>query len=524
MDRFATSFALRCAVAALAAAALAVAALAQQKPAGAPRAEDGTPPTLEELRAMLREREPAARRRAVQGLARLATRDAWLAVIGALADPESAVADEAQLALGGVADAELAGDLCGRLGLDSREEVVARRVAEALGRMQVSIDGEALARALDPRDEERSRMAAWSIERAAAGGRLAGRADRIARELSGLAQSRRAGEASCAALVALANVDRIAAQAAASAAVGDRDPSRRCAGLVAARRAGMAEGRAWAIRALSDSETRVRACAIDELLDDGSRPALAALVEQLGKDARIRLRWRIVDHLQRASGLKHRLDPRAWRVWVDSLPDSGAPRRPAARPGDKTETGGGASRATGITFPLFSDRACFLFDFSGSMWTPLADGRLPKDVVAAALRATFERLEPTMSVNVVPFTYDPLPWERELQPATPANVKRALEFFDDCQAKGRGNYFDAALFALADPDVDTIVALTDGVPTGGTHSDVDLVVELLVERNRFRRVAFDSILVDAPPGIARRWRDLAVRTGGRCVEVEREAR
>jgi hypothetical protein len=107
-----------------------------------------------------------------------------------------------------------------------------------------------------------------------------------------------------------------------------------------------------------------------------------------------------------------------------------------------------------------------------------------------------------------------------VQPAKKQIVAKALDFFTSCRAKGRGNFYDAALLALSDPDVDTITALTDGVPTGGFHSDMDLIVPLFCERNRFRKVVVDSILVDARLGTARRWYELSRRTGGRCTEVE----
>jgi len=58
-------------------------------------------------------------------------------------------------------------------------------------------------------------------------------------------------------------------------------------------------------------------------------------------------------------------------------------------------------------------------------------------------------------------------------PASKRNVRAALKFFEDCHERGRGNFYDAALLALSDPEVDTLVVLTDGEPTGGTHNAVE---------------------------------------------------
>jgi hypothetical protein len=46
------------------------------------------------------------------------------------------------------------------------------------------------------------------------------------------------------------------------------------------------------------------------------------------------------------------------------------------------------------------------------------------------------------------------------------------------------------------------------------------MVELLVERVRFRKVAFDSVLVDAPKSKVRLWEELAKRTGGRSTTTD----
>jgi len=169
---------------------------------------------------------------------------------------------------------------------------------------------------------------------------------------------------------------------------------------------------------------------------------------------------------------------------------------------------------------LISDRVCFLVDFSGSTWQTKVGERTRKEILDEKLRAALEALPSGTRFNVMPYTNDPIPWEKQLVASEKGSVRRALDFFERCHQSGRGNFYDAALLALEDPDVDTLVVLTDGVPTGGHRWNLELMVELLVERDRYRKVAFDSVLVDAPKSKQRLWAELARRTGGRSTATD----
>jgi HEAT repeat protein len=470
---------------------------------------------LDALEHELRAQRPETRRAAVRALAALEQRRAWELVLEALADPDALVGDAAQRALEGLDEPDLVADLLGRAGLGSREERVALRAAEALGRLPVAVDGEELARRLSPRDEELSRLLLWSLERLAGAGRLAGRRERIAAQLLDLHASRRAPELAARALVTLAALEHPDLAALALAAASSREPAVRCAALLTAQRGAPDSLPELALRLASDPEPRVRALCVDALARLGTRPALLALVERLEVEPRLGLRVRLVDALQALTGLRHRMDPRPWRLVAERLAPgwSADPQRPEATRADAS-----VARAP-LRIPVESDRIAFLFDFSGSMWTALPDGRTPKDIVAARLREALERLPPGSCFNLVPYSYDPTPWREQLCEARPARVREALEFFERCSLRGKGNVYDAIRVALSDAQVDRIVVLTDGVPTGGLFSELELVVELVGEHALLRGVALDAVLVDAPRSRARLWAELARRTGGRVTEV-----
>jgi hypothetical protein len=318
-----------------------------------------------------------------------------------------------------------------------------------------------------------------------------------------------------AALLALCRVDAFAAHDRALEALSDAHAAVRCAGLLATPAFTEQETLTLSKRALADPDTGVRCAAIANLERLRSRPSITALVEHLGVEARSRPKCAILRFLRESSGQDHGLDLAAWRAWADTLQgpwSTGTDRASARIRGD-----------TGVALAgleLVSDRVTFLIDMSGSMWDTDAGGRTRKELVDVRLRRCLEALPATAAFNLIPYTKTPHPFEPRLVRASKENVARAAQWFEKRNERGSGNVFDAALLALLDPDVDTLVVLTDGVPTGGRRWDMELMVELLVERNRFRQVAFDALLVDAPKGRQRAWADLAARTGGRAQAIE----
>lgn len=474
---------------------------------------------LADLGKKLKDPSEKERRSAVQALAKLGSKDAWELVVDALKDASPMVADEAQLQLGALRERELLIALVEKKGLGASDPWVARRAAEAFGRMDGRVDvATASAVIAAQKDAETRRMLAWSIERTAGkGAKDALTVTTASKALAHAVEGDKDAGVRAAALLAATAVDPSASRALVDAAVKDKAPELRCAALAAMRERPAIE-RFDAAKALaSDPAYAVRAQAIETLASCGTKQAATLLVDRLEQEKSLRLRWRVVDALQRLSGSDLELNVPYWRKWVAGLDDAWAPATGEKKAPREVKQEG---TTVFLGLPVLSERVAILVDFSGSLWQKRADGKTRKEVVDEELARLLKQLAPSTKFNVVPYTATPIAWEKTLQPADKASVARALDFFVKCKATGKGNVWDAIELALDDPEVDTIVVLTDGAPTGGHRWNLELMESLLAERVRFRKVAVDAILVDAGKFLQDRWRAITAATGGRMQSVE----
>lgn len=470
---------------------------------------------LRDLKRDLRDRRPEKRRRAVSQLAKLDTRESWDLVVAALRDSNPEVGDEAQLCVTSWSDRR--GVLLGKEGLASRHEIVRLRVSESFGRRTEQLDGAILARRIDPRDARVACMLLWSLERLGRQGLLFEVDPEMTRRVQMCLRKNFDPGLRANALMTLAVLDPRAAKGELEGLQGDRDAQMRCAVLMVSEKLEI-EGLVYNCkRALADEAAGVRSQAVSCLERGANRAALQALAAGLESEERPRLRADIVAALQRLTGRKYRDDPRPWILFSAQV-------APDWEPSGVAQAEAGPDQTVAFAgLPIVSDRVCFLVDFSGSLWHARADGRTPKDVLDRELRSALEALPPGTEFNVIPYTREPHPWREQLVANRRKTVADALRYFERCRETGPGSFFEAARLALADERVDAVVVLTDGAPTGGEHWDLGLLFDILVYENRFRRVAFDSVLVDAAPGVQKRWAAFADRCHGRSIAVRMDA-
>lgn len=467
---------------------------------------------LTDLQRQLRSDDDRQRQKAVAGLAELGSPPAWPLVLGALNDPSPRVADEAQLVLSGVPPM-LVPVLFGKAGLGSKREHVAVRVAEALGRLENPGPKEAWPRALKHQDSGVRRTLLWSVERLALARVFSDRDDSMIEALFAIASKDQVPAVRAHAWLALGALapvpcterreelleeDELELRAAAAELIAALPPAKRLEA---------------ALEAVKDPAALVRRRVYEVLASEANREATLELIGALEAESELRLSWRLIELLQDLSGMKYGRDPRAWQRWAEGLAPDWKPER---KPTDRDY---GARSAAFVGLPLLSDRISFLIDFSGSMWEK-REGSSRKEVVDGELRRALEALPVTAEFNVQPFTNTPLRWQKKLVPAKKTNVQRALKYFEGCRESGKGNFWDAAMEAMADPRMDTIMVLTDGAPTGGYRWNLRLMKELFAHENRFRGVALDALLVDTPKSLVRYWEEMTAASGGRCISVD----
>ena len=493
-------------------------------PAGLAAAQD-----LAKLAEGLDSTKPRVRHGAVDALADVGTLEAWTLVLDrGLSDPNSRVADSAQLRLGGApASAQLLDLLESRSGLGSRSAICRVRVAQALGAMPGEVPARLLERALkDKEPRVRGALAAALEQRSSSGSTsISGAAADLKRLLKALNRvatrdrDLRTRAAGLLALVAFAEAQGIGesdAREAISDALKSDEPLLVSAAIHAsAERLSLAdlEGVLWAKR----SGHAPFMAAVLALQARADRESAQLLIRRLGdEEAPLRpaAAWGIVRALREVSGLSIAGSAKRWRQWGDQLPAgqiTPVERRPT------TEDGPTTTALYGLK--IRGDRVAFLVDMSGSMWVD-HQGAPRKEAVDVELERTLRALPPTARFDVVPYSKLPAPWRGELVDATPKNIERAVKAFRGCGLKGVGDLWGALESVLVDPEVDTVVILTDGAPSGGDRWNIELMGRLLGDEKRLRHVDIQMVLFGSGKGLKRRWTEVVDDLGGSVLSID----
>ena len=481
--------------------------------AGLATAANGARDQLDEAQRQLRSEKESERVAAIDTLAQIGSGPAWELVLEALDDPQPRVADEAQIQLGR-AGLEFDTLLFGKQGLGKKRGMRALRVAEALGRRQTAIDDDLWTRALRHKDAALRKSLLWSLERM--GSRASGDHGDLVERLQKLIGSDKDKNVRAHAWLALAALSPETAAASLQAGAQSKSTAMRAACCERMELAPAAMQVALLSDLIQDPVRVVRLRALEACARRGDREGARKLAQALGGESNTRLQWRIVELLRGLSQKKTGRNSRAWQEWARALAEDWQPAEIAVEP----ESDLGERTVAFVGLALLSERVSFLVDLSGSMWQKRADGRTRKQAVDQELRRALEGLSKEVRFNLIPFAARPDSWQESLTAASEKNISRALGFFEKSHSKGTGNYWDAMLLALEDPDLDTIMILGDGAPSGGVRWNLGLMGPLFAHANRFRGVFVDALLIETWGRLLGYWKDLTRATGGRWLVVK----
>ena len=487
---------------------------------------------FEDAKSQLSAPRPAGRASAVRKLSKLDRREAWELIFEVLDDGQAEAADAAQLALRDCDEKRVLEKWAGREGLRSKELGRRWRIAEITGWMAGPFEARELAGWLRGADDETTRLLLRSVERLAQRDCIVGGRDQLVNRLASLARSSRAsGAVNASALMALAQVDGTRLAALALPATASKKPKLRVGGLLALEEwvsqnqslegtgpeVGVSQLEEGCRRLAKDENVLVRRALYSVLKRVPRRSSVELLVDALSGEEAIRLRGEVSHALQQLSGLRYRGDPRPWRAWLKELNPGPLPVPVSSGPAPKAE---GRTAASGSErLPLNSNRVALLIDLSGSVQQELKTGNTRKEVLDGYIQNTLRSLPVGTLFQLVPYAAKPHPWPDEPRVADRRMGQRAQEYYDDLHLAGPGDLWETLELTLAGGELDSVLILSDGAPTGGFHWDLGLFVQLTLERVRFAPVSFDLVLVDAGKRITGHWQGLVDETGGTMTSV-----
>ena len=268
--------------------------------------------------------------------------------------------------------------------------------------------------------------------------------------------------------------------------------------------------------------------AVEALARLGTKDAITPLIESL-KVARLRARQKARGALRNLAKTlfgkdkDYQVDPNQWGKWWDKMKRGVDPDDPKSSERETTSF---------FNFPIESDRVLFSLDVSGYMkWpdAPRESGIRPSDWkerrIDIAHRNMFKALrdlaaqnrgriskrqkkadtsdlpyapgedgqEPPTLFNVATFSGGVTPWQKTAVLADEENAEAAIAWLGAIRPGGGTATYDALAYGIAQPDIDTVVFLSDGLPSLGRFEERETILGEIRRLNRFRRISISTV-------------------------------
>lgn len=279
-------------------------------------------------------------------------------------------------------------------------------------------------------------------------------------------------------------------------------------------------------QALDHDDWSTRLAALRGLESMRVSEVLGPIVERMNaEDGRLLVEF--ADTLWRLTGRPYRTRSGAWASWFEEEGEGFELIEPRALA--KIELEEENRRLRQITKVEFfgvrieSTRVIFIVDVSGSMNEALRGeyigrpGEMRMDVAKRELKGALKVLEPTALYNIITFSSGVDAWLDGVIGSSEKSRDDAIDFVDRLGAGGGTNLYEAVQAAFEDPDVDTIILLSDGEPTVGPVIQPAVIRSDVARWNEHRGVKIHSISVG---GSLRVLEWLAGDSGGTYVEFQ----
>jgi len=180
---------------------------------------------------------------------------------------------------------------------------------------------------------------------------------------------------------------------------------------------------------------------------------------------------------------------------------------------------------------ILSRNVMFVIDCSQSMmlWDPDPEFRgddieVRRERLRRAklqLLLAVRKLPPGSRYNIIAFNDHVYPWSKTLVPASRSSFNKARKFVAKFKADLLTHTDKALELAFTDPNIDTIVLLSDGSPYKGVI-DPDLpkkILERVRDLNSSRKIRIDTFGFEGAGKLPRKYRQMGYRSGGTSEEL-----
>ena len=450
---------------------------------------------IQELFKKSQDADPLVRAKSARDLADLRTPDAAVVLVKMLADPHDHVHDEAVESLTTMSDAKVLEYLAEGAFRSARDPRTLAGLARVAADPEMKLVG-AVPELLRALSQVREGAAVAVISALST---LAPEDAEVKEAIAGKLKSQD-WETRAAALEAHAALAKAEASAALVEGCGDRQFQVRIAALEALAGADKPKALEQAKAMLSDEHWSVRVAAIQLIERAKDRTAVQLLVARL-KEEDGRLKKDIGDCLRALASTEGQ------------------------------EGGGGDSVVTFYGIQIYSKRVIFVTDLSQGMKDKAAGTNKARiDIAQEQFVECLKGYPADGFFNLLVFATEVQPWQNRMQRAVPPAKSQSAEWLAKmvqawlyARDTGRTNVYDSLALCFEDPNVDTVVFLSDATTiTEGTYQNKTDILRRLLEKNRYRKIRFHMIGVGKKEKAVARslMKDLAEETRGTFIETD----